>query len=86
MIVVIMGVNSLSHIYIYFAVTVLMVLILNLGVWSRFLPNDFVEEFVVVENFVEFFTLIFLSCGARNSFVYCGSLRGVRKVGLLVLW
>jgi hypothetical protein len=29
-----------------------MVLILNLSVLSRFLPNDFVKEFVVVNGFV----------------------------------
>jgi hypothetical protein len=45
-----------------------MVLILNLGDWSRFLPNDFVEEFVVVNSFVGDFTLGFLSCGVRNIF------------------
>ncbi len=63
-----------------------MVLILNLGVWSRFFPNDFVKEFVVVNGFLVEFTLGFLSCCSENSFVYCGSLRGVRKVGLLALW
>ncbi len=63
-----------------------MVLILNLGVWSRFFPNDFVKEFVVVNGFVVDFTLGFLSCCSGNSFVYCGSSRGVRKVGLLALW
>ena len=49
-----------------------MVLILNLGVWSRFFPNDFVKEFVVVNGFVVDFTLGFLSCCSGNSFVYCG--------------
>jgi hypothetical protein len=63
-----------------------MVLILNLGVWSRFLSNDFVKEFDVVDVFVGDFTLGFLSCCGGNSFVYCGSLPGVRKVGLLALW
>jgi hypothetical protein len=63
-----------------------MVLILNLGVWSRFFPNDFVKEFVVVNGFVVDFTLGFLLCCRGNSFVYCGSLRGVRKKGLLALW
>jgi hypothetical protein len=62
-----------------------MVLILNLGVWSRFLTNDFVKEFVVVDGFVVGFTLGFLSCCVGNSFVYCGSSCGVRKVGLLAL-
>ncbi len=33
-----------------FAVTVLMVLVLNRGVWSRFLPNEFVKAFVVVDS------------------------------------
>jgi hypothetical protein len=63
-----------------------MVLILNLGIWSRFFPNDFVKEFVVINGFVVGFTLGFLSCCSGNSFVYCGSLRGVRNVGLLALW
>ncbi len=49
--------------------TVLMVLILNRGVWSRFLPNEFVKAFVVVDNFVRDFMLVFLSCGVMNSFV-----------------
>ncbi len=43
-----------------------------------------VREFVFVDDFVGIFKLI-LSCGVRNSFVYCGSLRGVRKMGLLAL-
>ncbi len=59
-----------------------MVLILNLGVWSRFFPNDFVKEFVVVNGFMVDITLDFLSCCSGNSFVYCGYSRGVRKVGL----
>jgi hypothetical protein len=63
-----------------------MVLILDLGVWSRFLPNGFVKEFVVVNSFVGDFTLGFLSFVVRNSFVYCGSSGGVRNVGLLALW
>jgi hypothetical protein len=63
-----------------------MVLILNLGVWSRFFPNDFVKAFVVVNGFMVDFKLVFLSCYSGNSSVYCGSLRGVRKVGLLALW
>ena len=63
-----------------------MVLILNLSVWSRFFPNDFVKEFVIVNGFVVDFMLGFLSCCSRDSFVYCGSSRGVRKVGLLALW
>ncbi len=63
-----------------------MVLILNLGVLSRFLPNDFVKEFVVVNGFVGDFTLGFLSCCCGSSFVYCGSSCGVKKMGLLTLW
>ncbi len=51
--------------------TVLIVLILNLGVLSRFLPNDFVKEFVVVDGFVGDFSLNFLSCCGGNSFLYC---------------
>ncbi len=49
-----------------------MVLILNLGVLSRVLPNDFVKEFVVVGGFVGDFTLGFLSCCGRNSFCTVG--------------
>ncbi len=49
--------------------TVLIVLISNHDFWSRFLPNEFVEVFVVVDGFVRDFTLGFLSCGVRNRFV-----------------
>jgi hypothetical protein len=56
-----------------------MVLILNLGVWSRFFSNDFVKEFVVVNGFVVDFTSGFLSGCSGNSFVYCGSLGSVGK-------
>jgi hypothetical protein len=44
-----------------------MVLILNPGVLNRFLPNNFVKEFVVVDSFVKDFTLGFLSCCGGNS-------------------
>jgi hypothetical protein len=67
-------------------VTVSMVLVLNLSILSRFLPNDFVKEFVVVNGFVGDLTLGFLSCCGGNRFLYCGSLCGVRKVSLLALW
>ncbi len=61
--------------------TVLMVMVLNLGVCSRFLTNNFVDTNVLI-------------CGSNvtgvvvvsKSFVYLGSLAGVSIVGRTDLW
>jgi hypothetical protein len=58
-----------------------MVMVLNLGVWSRFLTNNFVDSNVLI-------------CGPNvtgvvvvsKSFVYLGSLAGVSIVGWTDLW
>ncbi len=58
-----------------------MVLVLNLGVWSRFLTNNFVDANVLI-------------CGSNvtgavvvlKSFVYSGLLAGVSIVGRTDLW
>ncbi len=58
-----------------------MVLVLNLGVWSRFLTNNFVDTNVLI-------------CGSNviggvvvmKSFVYLGLLAGVSIVGWTDLW
>jgi hypothetical protein len=62
-------------------VTVLIVLVLNLGVWSRFLTNNFVDTNVLI-------------CGSNvigvvevlKSLMYLGLLAGVSIVGRMDLW
>jgi hypothetical protein len=58
-----------------------MVLVLNLGIWRRFLTNDYVDTDVLI-------------CGSNvtgvvvvlKSFVYLGLLAGVSIVGRTDLW
>ncbi len=53
-----------------------MVLVLNLGVWSRFLKNDFVDTNVLIGGSKVIGVVVVL-----KSFVYSGSLAGFSIVG-----
>ncbi len=64
-----------------FAVIVLMVLVLNLGVWSRFLTNNFADNNVLICG-LNVIAVVIVS----KSFVYSGLLGGVSNVGQTDLW
>ena len=64
-----------------FDVTVLMVLVLNLGVWRRFLTNNFVDTNVLI-----FGSNVIGVVVVSKSFVYSGLLGGVSNVGQTDLW
>jgi hypothetical protein len=58
-----------------------MVLVLNLGVWSRFLTNNFVDRDVLICGSNVIGVVVVL-----KSFMYSGSLAGVSIVGWTDLW
>jgi hypothetical protein len=58
-----------------------MVLVLNLGVWSRFLTNNVVDTNVLVCGLNVIGVVVVL-----KSFVYFVSLAGVSIVGQMDLW
>jgi hypothetical protein len=58
-----------------------MVLVLNLGVWSRFLINNFVDTNVLICGLNVIGVVLVL-----KSFVYSGLLAGVSIVGQTDLW
>jgi hypothetical protein len=62
-------------------VTVLMVLVLNLGVWRRFLTNNFVDTNVLI-----FGSNVIGVVVVSKSFAYLGSLAGVSIAGWTDLW
>jgi hypothetical protein len=61
--------------------TVLMVLVLNLGVWSRFLTHDFVDTNVLICGLNVIGVVV-----VSKRFVYSGLLAGVSIVGQTDLW
>ncbi len=64
-----------------FAVTVLVVMVLNLGVCSRFLTNNFVDT-----NFLIYGLDVTGVVVVSKSFMYSGSLTDVSIVGWTDLW